>query len=323
MDLSIIIVSWNTRQRLHDCLASIYAQPWNIDFEVFVIDNASSDGSPQMVRCMFPQVHLVENAQNFGFARACNQGLRRARGRFIVLLNPDTQLLGNALSDMVIYLDEHPDIGALGPRIVNANGVVDPRCARHLPTLATELFEKTRLDRRFPHNRIFGHYLMTYWDHNDSRDVEALSGACLMVRREVVAQVGMLDESFFMYGEDIDWCYRIRKAGWRVHYYNDAQVIHIAGQSTNLVYEEMGIEALRSLNYFFHKHHGFGYAIAHRFLIGSLSLVKELLFAVGLLFTDNRAFYRTKLRIHWRVIKWSLSWRFSSLFSNSAGLGRL
>jgi len=306
MDLSIIIVSWNTRQWLRRCLTSIYAQPWKIDFEVFVIDNASSDGSPQMVRHAFPQVHLIENHQNLGFARACNQGLRRARGRFVVLLNPDTQLLDDAFGDMVAFLDKHPDIGALGPRIVDANGNVDPRCARRLPTLSTELFEKTRLDRRFLHSQLFGRYLMTYWDHNDSRDVEALSGACLMIRREVLDRVGMLDEDFFMYGEDIDWCHRIRQAGWRVYYYSNAQIIHVAGQSANLVYGDMGIEALWSLNRFFHKHHGLCYALAHRILIGSISLAKELLFAGGLLFTQNKTYYRTRLRLHWRVLKWAV-----------------
>lgn len=305
-DLSIIIVSWNTRQSLQNCLASIYAQPWNIEFEVLVIDNASRDGSPQMVRRMFPQVNLIENVQNLGFARACNQGLRRAQGRFIALLNPDTQVLHNALHNMVAFLDKHPDIGALGPKIMDANGTVDLRCARHLPTLATELFEKTRLDRRFPRSRVFGHYLMSYWDHNDSRDVEALSGACLMVRREVLAEVGMLDESFFMYGEDIDWCYRIHKAGWRVFYYSEVQITHIAGQSTNLVREEMGIEALWSLNHFFRKHRGLGYAIAHRFLIGSISIFKGVLFTIGLLFAPNKGFYKMKLRIHRNVLKWAL-----------------
>lgn len=305
-DLSIIIVSWNTRDLLRACLKSIYAQRSGLDFEVFVIDNASRDGSPQMVRRDFPKVQLFKNAENLGFARACNQGLRRAQGCYVVLLNPDTRLLDDAFGHMVAFLDKHPDIGALGPRIVDADGSVDVRCARRLPTLAGEFFEKTRLDRRYPHSRLFGRYLMTYWDHNDSRDVEALSGACLMVRREALEQVGGLDEGFFMYGEDIDWCYRIRQAGWRVFYYSDAQIMHLGSQSTNLVYEDMGIEALWSLNRFFQKHYGLTYAVAHRFLIASISLAKQLGFIGGWLFSRNRVYYRAKLQLHRRVLRWAV-----------------
>jgi len=315
-DLSIVIVNWNTRKLLRACLTSVYTQRCRFGFEVFVIDNASRDGSSQMVRRSFPQVQLIENVENLGFARACNQGLHCAQGRYVMLLNPDTCLLDDTFGVMVAFLDKHPDIGVLGPRIVNADGTVDARCARRLPTLSSELFEKTRLDRRYSRSRLFGTYLMTYWDHNDSRDVEALSGACLMVRREAVEQVGLLDESFFMYGEDIDWCYRNRQAGWRVFYYSNAKILHLGGQSTNLVSEDMGIEALWSLNHFFQKHRGFTYAVAHRLLIAGISLAKQLGFIAGWLLSRNRAHYRAKLRVHRRVLEWAVTGRSPALTSN-------
>ena len=306
-DLSIIIVSWNTRELLRDCLTSIHTQTPLCDFEIMIIDNASDDNSSQMVRRSFPHVKLIENDRNLGFARACNQGLRRSSGRYAVLLNPDTWVFGNALEKMIAFLDDHGDVGALGPRIVDVDGVVDPRCARRYPTLRSEFFEKTRLDRRFSHSQLFGAYLMTDWDHRDSRDVEALSGACLMVRREVLVQVGLLDESFFMYGEDTDWCYRIRRAGWRVFYYSDAQVAHVGGQSTSPVSEDMGIEALQSINRFFLKHYGPVYALTHRVLIAGISLAKQLLFMSRFLFGHDRAHYRLKLRLHRRVLAWAVS----------------
>lgn len=301
IDLSVVIVNWNVKEPLRRCLESIYEETKGIAFEIFVVDNASGDGSSQMIRHSFPQVKLIENKENVGFARACNQGLCRAQGRYVVLLNPDTWLPDDALGQMVAFLDRHPNIGVLGPRIVDRDGIVDPRCARRYPSLRSELFEKLRLDRRFPHSRLFGDYLMTYWDHKDSREVDALSGACMTIRWEVVEDVGLLDEDFFMYGEDVEWCYRIKQTGWRVFFYTQPTVMHLGARSSQLVAEQMGIEALRSMYLFFLKARGPRYAAAYRILILGLSIAKQVIFLVASLVCrseEARRRYRRKIQLH-------------------------
>lgn len=308
IDLSIVIVNWNAKELLRRCLESMYEGTRGIAFEVLVVDNASRDGSPQMVRHSFPQVRFIGNEENAGFARACNQGLRRARGRYIVLLNPDTWLPDDALGQMVAFLDEHPNIGVLGPRIVDPDGIVDPRCARRYPSLRSELFEKLRLDRRFPRSRLFGDYLMTYWDHKDSREVDALSGACMMIRPEVVEGVGLLDEDFFIYGEDVEYCYRIKKTGWQVLFYAKSTVVHLGAQSSRLVAGRMGIEALQSMYLFFLKTRGPRYAAAYRVLILGLSIAKQFVFLVGSLVCrsgEARSHCRRKIQLHKSVLKWA------------------
>mgnify|MGYP000436249468 CR=1 FL=1 len=310
MDLSIVIVSWNTRKLLEACLRSVYAETRGLTFEVFVVDNASVDGSPEMVERAFPQVRLIRNAANVGFARASNQALRLSRGRYVLLLNPDTVILDQALVRMVHFMDQHPDIGALGPKILTAEGEVDLRCARRFPSLLSELLELTRLSARFPHNRLFGNYLMSYWDHNDSREVEVLMGACLLVRREAMEQVGLLDENFYMYGEDVDWCYRLRKAGWRVWYDSQDYIIHLGSQSTKLVQEEMGLERFKSRHALFRKHRGSLYAGAYKALMLAITLAKQAAFwAKALMSRDKgqRHRYQDKVRLHGQVLRWIFS----------------
>ena len=162
-------------------------------------------------------------------------------GRYVLLLNPDTLLHDDALSRMVSFLDHHLGIGVLGCKLLTAEGKIDPHCAREFPTLLGELFELTKLSCWFPRSRVFGSYLMTCWDHGYNREVDALSGACLMVRRAAVEQVGLLDENFFLYGEDLDWCYRFKKAGWKVFYCSEAEIIHIGSQSTQQLKEETAL----------------------------------------------------------------------------------
>jgi GT2 family glycosyltransferase len=309
IDLSVVIVNWNAKEPLKRCLESVYEETTGTTFEIFVVDNASGDGSSQMVRHSFPQVKLVENEENVGFARACNRGLCRAQGRYVVLFNPDTWLPDDALGQMVAFLDKHPNVGVLGPRIVDRDGIVDPRCARRYPSLRSELFEKLRLDRRFPHSRLFGDYLMTYWDHKDPRDVDALSGACMVIRREALDQVGLLDEDFFMYSEDTELCFRLKQAGWRVVYWPAARVRHWGGYSTSRVRDAMGVEALRSTNRLFRKCYGTIPAMAHRLMVATVTVGKLIAFAAGWLAARNagqRARFAHKLALHRRVLRWAL-----------------
>jgi len=310
LDLSVIIVNWNVKDLLRECLKSLYAATRGIAFEVFVVDNASTDGSSQMVQGEFPQVHLIENTANLGFARANNQAIRLSQGRHVLLLNPDTVVLPDALTRMVRFADSHLQIGAIGPRILRPNGAVDFRCARRFPSLTSELWEKTGLATRFPNSRIFGEHLMGHWDHKDGRPVDLLTGACLMARREVIDRVGLMDEDFFLYGEDVDWCYRIKRAGWQVFYYADVGIIHFGGQSSASVQLELDMEALRSLNLFFRKNYGALYALAHRLLMLALTLTKGGYFLGKLLAirdAEKRAIYQHKLKLHQRVLQWVFS----------------
>ena len=310
VDLSIVIVNWNTRELLWCCLTSIRAKTQRITYETLVVDNASTDGSAAMVLENVPDVVLMQNEENIGFARANNQAIRRSRGRYILLLNPDTIVLDNALGQMVTFADARPQIGALGCKILTTDGSIDFRCARRFPSLLTELFSRTRFSKRFPHHPLFGRFLMGNWDHNSSREAECLVGSCMMVRREVIEQVGLLDEDFFMYGEDIEWCYRINKAGWQIFYYSEPQIVHIGGRSTEQDRAEMGIEYLRSMTLFFRKRYGPGYALAYRVLLLGTTLAKRLIFLVGLLLTSNskrKDWYREKVQIQQRVLQWIFS----------------
>jgi hypothetical protein len=268
-----------------------------------------------MVERTFPQVRLIRNAANVGFARANNQALRLSRGRYALLLNPDTVILDQSLVQMVHVMDQHPDIGALGPKVLTAQRAIDLRCARRFPGLLSELFELTRLSARFPQNRLFGHYLMSYWGHDDDRDVDALSGACLMVRRDAFEEVGMMDEDFFMYAEDIDWCYRFKKAGWRVFYYSAAAILHLGNQSSQLARTEMGIERFRSRQRFFEKHCGSSYATLYRGVLLLITLFKQLIFLAGFVRHrgSQRDGYREKIGLHGQVLRWVLTGTTSSV----------
>jgi len=233
-DLSIVVVSWNTRALLERCLgavaASLAAAP--LAAETFVVDNGSSDGSPALVRERFPWVHLIANDRNRGFTAANNQALRLARGRHLLLLNSDAEPLGGALAALVRFLDEHPRAGACGPELLNPDGS-HQSSRRRFPTLATALVESTTLQRFVParHPLLRRYYALDLPDHR-AAPVDWVVGACLVVRRRAAEQVGLLDEGFFMYSEELDWCRRLRSAGWEVWYVPSARVVHHGGGSS-------------------------------------------------------------------------------------------
>lgn len=267
LDLSIIIVSWNVKELLRNCLKSIYAQTKTVSFEVSVVDNASSDGSVEMVEEEFPQVKLIKNNENLGFAKANNQGIRQSTGKYILLLNPDTIVVDDALANMVLFMDERRDVGAVGPRILTPDNSVQLTCGRHFPTPLTELWDFTKLSYLFPRSRIFGRSLMSFWLHNDTREVDLLSGACMMVRREVIEQIGLMDEHFFLFAEEADWCYRIRRNGWKIYFDADAEVIHFWGQSVKLSLANTALESRKSTYLFFMKHYGRLSALSYRVMV--------------------------------------------------------
>lgn len=223
-NLSIVIVNYNTRGFLRALLQDLPGR-------IIVVDNGSTDGSREMLKKEFPNVDLIENPQNVGFATANNQGIQRARGRYLLLLNTDCEATASAVTETVNYLDDHPDVGAVTCRLVLSDGSTDPACHRGFPTPWASLTYFLGLEKLFPRSRLFGQYHQGYTSMGEVHDVDCISGAFFLVRREVIDQVGLLDEAFFMYGEDIDWCFRIRNAGWKIRFYPHVSTAHKKHQS--------------------------------------------------------------------------------------------
>lgn len=230
-DLSIVIVSWNTRAILRECLESIASRSGGVDCETIVVDNASADGSADMVAGAFPWAVLVRNTENSGFARGSNLGIERARGRHVLLLNTDTRIVGDALARLVRCLDEDPTIGAAAAQLVNPDGTVQRACTR-FPRLRTALWLDTFLGRWFPDSRELRRYFMRDWDHESSRDVEQPPGNGLAIPRALLTELGPLDERFFIFYVDVDLCRRIHARGLRCRYLADAKIVHHLGKST-------------------------------------------------------------------------------------------
>ncbi len=231
MDVSIVIVSYNGRDYLRRCLASVHQHTCDIAFEVIVVDNASQDGTPQMVAAEFPQVTLVRRSTNGGFARGVNEGIARARGEAFFVLNPDSEITTNVLVPMLAYLRAHPDVGILAPKLLDVDGILQLSC-RAFPSFAVALFNRyslaTKLLRK---NRLSRRYLMTDFDHNRIADVDWVSGACWLLPRRAYERIGPLDEAYFWSIEDVDYCQRAFRAGLRVVYFPEATVIHHIGRS--------------------------------------------------------------------------------------------
>lgn len=230
-DISVVIVTWNTRDLLRDCLKSVFATPSSLNLEVFVVDNASTDSSSEMVRAEFPQVRLIENSDNVGFARANNQAFPFCQGHKIVLLNSDTVVVGNALETLSRFLNDHSDVGAVAPKLEQSQTVDILGCGRAL-TLRTAINHWLLLARLFPHTSFFEGVYYYRDAHDDKpREVDWISGACMMVRRPVIDEVGSLSEESFMYAEDQEWCSRMRQRGWKIVHLPEAVVEHRHGAS--------------------------------------------------------------------------------------------
>lgn len=228
MDLSVVTVTWNSSGYLSDCLDSVENQTGDLATEFIVVDNASTDGTTDIIRHKYPGVHLIVNERNLGYTQACNLGLKRAAGRYLLLLNPDTRLQPGALDRMMEYIAGHPGVGAIGPQLLNPDGSLQPSC-RRFPSYRLMLWEFTGLSRLFPGHPVFGAWRMGDFDHRQTRSVDQPMGACLLLRREAIGQVGLMDERFVMFFNDVDLCRRLRAAGWDVVFFPDARVIHDAG----------------------------------------------------------------------------------------------
>ena len=267
LDLLIVIVNYNTRDLLRDCLASVYESRGGFSCQVCVVDNGSHDNSAAMVRQEFPQAQLIEIPVNRGYAYANNLGLMAfgfqnsplARHpsplvpRYALLLNADTLLPPSALQDMLDFMEAHPEAGAAGPRLVREDGSLDLACRRTFPTPSAFVYRMLGLSKLFPKSRRFGHYNLTCLDPDELTEVDSVMGAFMLVRAEAIHQVGLLDESFFLYGEAQDWAYRIRKAGWKIYYNPQVTVLHFKGASTKHS-RRARREFYRAMDIFYRKH---------------------------------------------------------------------
>jgi GT2 family glycosyltransferase len=232
MDLSVIIVNYNVKHFLEQCIHSVLKSLELLKGEVIVIDNNSVDGSCQMLREKFPHIKLIENKENLGFSKANNQGIRIARGRYVLLLNPDTIVQEDTFRKCYDFMEAHPDAGSLGVKMIDGKGNFLPESKRSLPTPKVSFYKIFGLSALFPKSKIFGRYHLGYLDKNTIHKIDVLPGAFMFLRRSVLEQVGILDESFFMYGEDIDLSYRIKLAGFENYYFPETTIIHYKGEST-------------------------------------------------------------------------------------------
>lgn len=305
--LSIIVVNWNTRALLARCLTSVYAsvgttgesESAHLSFEVLVVDNASTDGSSEMVRQEFPWVELVENIENVGFARANNQGFRLSTQRYVLMLNPDTEVQQGALAALVSFMDGHPQAGGAGARLLSPNGA--PQISAFpKPALFRELWRLFHLDAISP----YACYPEATWHSDEPREVDVAQGACLILRRVALEQVGPLDEDYFVYSEEIDLCHRLRRRGWKIYWVPQATVVHHGGQSTRQVAASMFLRLYQGKILYFRKHGGWGVAQTYKLILLIAALARLLLSPLALLEpTDQRRGHLALADRYWQLVK--------------------
>jgi len=254
VDVSVVIPSYNTRDLMEQALRTVMEAAVDLEVEIFVVDNASSDDSVEMVRTSFPTVKLICNERNVGFAAANNIAFEQAAGRYVLLLNSDTVVRPDTLRTLVTFLDDHPKAAAAGCKILNPDGTLQIDCRRGFPTPMAAFWKLAGMSRLFPKSARFARYNLTYLDPEEVNEVDALSGSCMMVRRETILQVGPLDDTYFMYGEDLDWCYRMRQAGWLIYYVPHTSIIHFRGQSGRAVQMRVQFRKNKAMAIFVQKH---------------------------------------------------------------------
>jgi len=304
-DLSIVIVNWNVRDLLRRCLHSILPiyQSTNLpNTEIIVVDNASSDGSVAMIEEEFPEVRLIANSENVGFTVGNNQGITASRGRYVLLLNPDTEIVGNALATMVEYMDHHPQVGALGPQLLNPDGSIQSS-RRRFPTLATAFLESTILQQWFPDSAVLRRYYVLDRPDDEVQEVDWVTGACVLARREAIEEVGLLDEGFFMYSEELDWCRRFKAQGWEVVYLPTARVIHYGAKSSEQVKSFQHVQFQRSKICYFRKHHGSWQAGALRLFILATYLYQLIVETLKWLVRHKKPLRAARVKSYWQVLR--------------------
>lgn len=337
--LSVIIVNYNVEYFLEQCLNSVEVAMKNVTGEVFVVDNNSVDGSVQMVREKFPNVHLIANKDNTGFSKANNQAMRIANGEYVLLLNPDTVVEEDTFQKVVEFMDDHPDAGGLGVKMIDGKGRFLPESKRGLPTPAVAFYKIFGLSKLFPKSKKFGRYHLGYLDKNETHEIEILSGAFMLMRKKALDEIGLLDEAFFMYGEDIDLSYRIIKAGYKNYYLPHTRIIHYKGESTKKSSINYVFVFYRAMVIFAEKHFSkknaslfsflinmaiylrAGIAIAQRFIKKSIlplidfSFITGGLWVLSLLYQEQKNIDFPEELLFWALPFYTFAWMISVYFS--------
>ncbi len=307
VDVTVVIVSWNVAEFLVDCIESIASSSLGLPPEVIVVDNASSDDTLQVIRQRFPWVRLIANRENVGFARANNQGFALARGRFVLILNPDTVLSKRALSTMVRVLKERPEVGMVGPRLVLPDGKIQPTCARRFTTLGQALFCEAMRLHKLPMVGpwFFSRYYSPY-SYRLTQEVEAISGAAMLVRRDVLGTLGGFAESFAHCGEDVDLCFRLREAGHSIVYAADCVVYHLAEKSSQQAPVRAAVDSALSVQEYFRRRCGSGAAVAYRVIVQSVQIPVTLVVGVAkfLLGRESSREFRDRLALSKAIWLW-------------------
>lgn len=307
-DVSVVIVNWNARQHLLNCLDSIIEHaPADRTQEIIVVDNGSADRSAEAVASQFPQVILIENDRNLGFARANNIGLRKSTGCYICLVNSDVVVCDGCIEKLIDFMEKYPRVGMVGPRILNPDGTLQPS-AIHFPALWNNFCHAIGLSFLFPKSAFFSEPFMNHWSHDSTESVDALNGCFWMVRRQALNQVGLLDEEFFIYGEDIDWCKRFHKADWDITFFPGAEAVHIGGASSANAPIKFYLEMQKADLQYWRKHHGRFGAAAYKMIILLRHTLRAIVRSLQCAFCPSgREMVFFKLRRSVACIRWILS----------------
>lgn len=307
--LSICIVSYNTKECLTKCIDSILSNGKGIDYEMIVVDNYSGDGTVEMLRNDYPQVRLIINSTNIGYARAVNQAIDASRGQYLLIINSDVVLLPQCLSNMIHFVRNREDAGVVGCRVLNADRSIQRSC-RSFPNVLNFISENFFLDKIFPKNKLWGRPFLSYFGYDRTTTVDVVLGAFMMIRREIIDRVGKMDEQFFMYAEETDFCYRVKNAGWKNYFFPEAQIIHCGGESTRQASIPMFIELHKSHHRYIEKHHGRSYLAIIKSILFLGILLRIVLFslargadAFGL---DGFESSKNRLQLYIKMMQWYL-----------------
>lgn len=312
MDVSIIIVNWNSKEFLRDCIRSVECHTVGIAYEIVVVDSASFDGCGEMIRAEFPQVRFIQSETNIGFARANNLAYRSSRGRHILFLNPDTELTSAAVNILLEHLTQLPDSGAVGCKLLNRDGSVQTSCVQSFPTLLNQSLNSEFLRGLFPTSKLWG-MASLFRSKAEASKVDVVSGACVMLRRSAFERVGHFSEDYFMYAEDLDLCHKLRQAGYTTYYVPQATVVHFGGGCTDSAPSEFSVVLMReSIWRFLRKNRGAMYACAYR--LSTLVSAVTRLSLLGAMYPVRLAWYRMPWQraCFWKwlaILAWSLKIR--------------
>ena len=315
LDISIIIVSWNAKKYLEQCIASIIGETIKYQTEIIVVDNASTDGSVELVKGKFPKVKVICNDTNLGFAKANNIGIKQGTGKYICLINSDVEILQGCFDRIVPYFEQHSKIGVIGPQIIGVDGTVQRSCMG-FPTIWNTFCRALLLDTLFPRSRLFSSYLRTFQKHDTIQYVDVINGCFWLISREALNQVGLLDERFFIYAEDKDWCKRFWDAGWKVVYFPQAQAIHYGGASSSNAPTRFYIEMYRANYEYWKKYHSRPAQLTFLLITGLhhiIRLIGEMMLLV--IRPSKRSYVLNKIKRSIALIQWLLSFNLENRIS--------